>query len=81
MTVVVVSDFAYVNGGAARIAVDTAVGVAGKGIRTIFFAAVGPVAAELTAAGVDVICTDQQECLNYPSRLKGAIVGLWKRMA
>ncbi len=81
MTVVIVSDFAYVNGGAARIAVDTAVGVAGKGIRTIFFAAVGPVAAELTAAGVEVICTDQQECLNYPSRLKGAIVGLWNRKA
>ena len=81
MTVVVVNDFAYVNGGAARIAIYTAAGVARKGIRTIFFAAVGPVAAELTDAGVEVICTDQKECLNYPSRLKGAIVGLWNRKA
>jgi glycosyltransferase involved in cell wall biosynthesis len=80
-TVVVVNDFAHVEGGAAQVALTTALGLAERGLRVVFVAAVGPVDPRLIQAGVDVHCLDQQSVLGDPHRLRAAVQGLWSREA
>jgi glycosyltransferase involved in cell wall biosynthesis len=82
MTVVVLADFAYVNGGAGRIALDSAKGLAQRGHRVILFTAVGPLADDLRATpGLTHVCLDQQDVWRDPNRLRAAIHGLWNRTA
>ncbi len=81
MRVVVVNDFAHVNGGAAAVAIDSAVGLARRGHRVSFFAAVGPVDDRLPDAGVEVVCTGQHEVVRDPSRVRAACQGLWNTAA
>lgn len=76
-TVVVVNDFAHVEGGAAQVALTTALGLAARGLRVILVAAVGPVDPGLPAAGIDVHCLDQPSLLADPHRLGAALRGLW----
>jgi glycosyltransferase involved in cell wall biosynthesis len=77
MRVVVVSDFAHVNGGAAAVAIDSAVGLACRGHQVSFFSAVGPVDDRLGHAGIEVICAGQHEILKDPSRLRAVRQGIW----
>lgn len=74
---VIVNDFGHVNGGAAQICIADAIAFARAGRRVIFFCAVGPVTPDLAAAGVEVICLDQQEIALEPDRLRAAGQGLW----
>lgn len=81
MRVIVVNDFAHVNGGAASVAVASAKGLARKGHQVSFFSAVGPVDPELREAGVNIICTGQHEILKDPDRFRAASQGLWNTAA
>jgi len=81
MRVVVVSDFAHVNGGTAAVAIDSAIGLACRGHRVSFFSAVGPVDNRLRDAGVEVVCTGQHELLEDPNRLRAVCQGLWNPSA
>ena len=45
--VIVVSDYAHVTGGAAKVAINSAIGLAETGLDVHYFAAVGPVAESL----------------------------------
>ena len=42
-TVVIINDFAYINGGAGKVAFTSAKALSSMGIRTILFSAVAPV--------------------------------------
>ena len=43
MQVVVVADHAHINGGQAKVSIESAIGLAGRGHEVTYFAAVGPV--------------------------------------
>ena len=59
MTVVVLADFAFVNGGAGRIALDSAKGLARRGHDVILFTAVGPIAEDLRSVrGLTNVCLE-----------------------
>jgi glycosyltransferase involved in cell wall biosynthesis len=77
MTIVVLSDFAHVNGGAAQVALSSAAALAGRGHRVVLFSAVGPIADELRRGVVEVVCTGQQEILADPNRFRAAVQGIW----
>jgi glycosyltransferase involved in cell wall biosynthesis len=78
MTVVVTADFAYVNGGAARIAIDSAKGLAAHGHDVVLFTAVGPVDADLAAVPrLRVICLGQRDVWDDPNRMRAAVHSLW----
>lgn len=81
MQVVVVNDFAHVNGGAASVAIASAVGLARRGHKVTFFSAVRPLDSGLSAAGVEVICTGQHEILKDPNRIRAACQGVWNSTA
>jgi glycosyltransferase involved in cell wall biosynthesis len=79
--IMVINDFSHVNGGAAKVALASAIGLAHRGHRVIFFSAVGPDDAAAEAAGVTVIRTDQHDVLQDPNRIRAAMQGIWNTRA
>src|SRR2546421_11339415 len=77
MNVVVVNDYAYVNGGASRVALLSALSLAQRGVGVTFFAGVGPASDDLKQSAINVRVLDRA---SYSDR--GAIfAGLWGRDA
>lgn len=81
VTVVVLNDYCHVNGGASRIAVDEAVGLAAAGHEVIFLGATGPVCEELQHSGAEVVCLNQPELLEAGRTPSVMVQGLWNRAA
>jgi glycosyltransferase involved in cell wall biosynthesis len=81
LNVVLCLDHAFVSGGQAKVAFDSAIGLKQAGHRPIVFAAAGPVDEALTAAGVEVVCLGQSDLLGNPSRIAAAVQGTWNKPA
>lgn len=82
MNVLVLNDFAFVNGGASKIALRSAVELSRLGHRVILFTSVGPVEPELQdVTGLEVICLNQLDLVNDPSRVHAFTQGLWNSIA
>ena len=77
LRVILIFDYASITGGAAKSALESAMGLARRGHHVTLFSAVGPVWPKLAEAGVEVICLDQFDHLNDPNRVRSAISGLW----
>ncbi len=77
--IVIVYDYAYVNGGAADVAIQSAIGLAEK-YKVHFFSAVGPVCEELKQSKVRVECLGMDD-INTGSRIKAIVNGVWNRYA
>lgn len=76
MRIVIVLDVAHVNGGQAKVAIDSALGLKARGHEIVYFAAVGPVAPELEAAGIEVHCLGQSELVKDGSKAAAALRGI-----
>lgn len=81
MRVIVVNDHAHINGGAAKVAIDSAKGLARRGHEVAFFAAVGPVEPSLTKAAVEVVLLDQPDVLSAGSLARFGAQWLWNGAA
>ena len=82
MRAIILNDFAYVNGGAGQIAIDTAVMLAASGINTCLFTAVGPVDDQIkNINNLRIVCLNQQDILHDPHRLRAVFQGVWNRLA
>lgn len=79
--VIIVNDYGYIEGGASRIAHETALALKEQGLNVIFFCAVSPVSNELKNAGIEVICLNQDDILHEKSRIKGALRGINNKKA
>lgn len=79
--VIVVNDQAHINGGQAKVAIETAKGLSERGLNVTFFAAVGPVDQSLEASGVRVVCLNQKDILSEPNRIKALTKGIWNASA
>lgn len=73
--VVIVNDFNYVQGGASKVAIDTAKLLIQQGIKVYFFSAVNKI--EENISGIEYISTNQNEALKEKNKIKGAINGLY----
>jgi glycosyltransferase involved in cell wall biosynthesis len=81
LKVVIVNDYAYVNGGASKVAITSAKALAKQGLSVHFFAATGPTAADLLGtANLTVTCLDTIP-YNQRSGARGLVPGLWDRAA
>jgi glycosyltransferase involved in cell wall biosynthesis len=77
-TIVVLNDNARITGGADKIALASACGLARRGYAVHLLTAVGPVSPELLQIpGLQVTCTDQFDILHDPKRSRAAVQGLW----
>jgi glycosyltransferase involved in cell wall biosynthesis len=79
--VVLVADHASINGGQAKVAIESALGLAGRGIRVSLFAAVGPVDPRLEPAGIRVVCLEQDDVTTARSKLAFAAQAIWNGAA
>lgn len=77
--VIIVNDFDYINGGAAKVAIDWARILKEEGHNIVFFSAVHQEQDKVD--GIRYVCTNQAECLRDPSKLKGALRGLYNKKA
>ncbi len=78
MNVIIVNDFAFVNGGAGQIGINLARKLTKFGDKVILFAAVGPIENELLQINnLEIICLNQYDILHDPSRVRAAIQGVW----
>ncbi|MGI4758806.1 MAG: glycosyltransferase family 4 protein [Janthinobacterium lividum] len=78
MNIVIISDFAFVEGGASKVALSSARALAMSGHRVILFTAVGPIAPEIQhIEGLEVHCLHQHEILKDPNPTRAAAVGIW----
>lgn len=73
--IIVVYDYAYINGGAAKVAIQGAVGLSKK-YHVCYFATVGPTCDELVKSNVEVKCLNIND-INSGSRIKALINGIW----
>jgi len=75
--VIILNDYATITGGSTAVAVASAIGLAGRGVRVTYFSCVGPVAAELLATpNLDVVCLDQPEIAKDSNPLRALASGL-----
>jgi len=77
--IIIVNDFDYINGGAAKVAIDWARILKEKGHNIVFFSAVHQEQDKIE--GVRYVCTNQAECLKDSSKIKGALRGLYNKKA
>lgn len=81
MRIVIVCDHAHINGGQAKVAIDSAKGLARRGHGVDFFAAVGPVDQGLAAAGVAVTLLEQPDVASTASLTRFGVQWLWNAPA
>ncbi|UCC45365.1 MAG: glycosyltransferase family 4 protein [Candidatus Zixiibacteriota bacterium] len=81
LTVVIVNDFGYVNGGASQVALSSAVELARREHDVRLFTAVGPVSPEVAESRLKVTFLDQHEIISDPKRARAGIQGIWNRRA
>jgi glycosyltransferase involved in cell wall biosynthesis len=80
--VVIVHDYAHVNGGASLVALSSAEGLARRGQKVHLFSAVGPVDKKLAQTpNLTVHCLGIGDLLGESSRLRAFTQGLWNRGA
>lgn len=81
MNVIIINDTAHVNGGAAKVAIQEAVGLADRGHHIYFVCAVQPIAQELTHPNISIICSQQHDLLANPSHVEAFVQGWWNTKA
>jgi len=81
LQVVIINDFAHINGGASQVAISSAIQLAKLGNDVTFFASVGPISPDLIFCGVRVILLDQFEIAKDPNRVRAALQGIWNLKA
>lgn len=74
-TVVVVNDFNYIQGGASKVAIDTARILNEEGLEVYFFSAVNK--KEENIDGIKYVSTNQNEALKEKNKIKGALNGIY----
>ncbi|KUL96252.1 hypothetical protein DK26_05130 [Bosea sp. WAO] len=81
MRVVVVSDFGAVNGGAAKVAIESARGLAELGVDVVFACAIGPVSDRLDHPRITVARYPGEEVWQVGSKIVAARQGIWNAAA
>ncbi len=79
--IVILNDYAWVQGGAAQVAVESAHALAEEGFNVSYVYGVGPVDPRLVHDNIKLFCLGLYDLLGDPSRLRAAINGLWNYRA
>ena len=77
MRVIVLSDYGYVSGGAAQVAIRSLNGLAEAGLDVVFVTSVGPVDPSIDRTLVKVVNFGFHDLLGNQSRIQAAVRGIW----
>ncbi|AJY51429.1 MULTISPECIES: glycosyltransferase [Halomonadaceae] len=75
--IIIINDYARVEGGAAKVAISSALGLALAGYKVSYVFAVGPASNDLIHPNIQLIDLKQYDLLDNPSRKDAAIRGVW----
>ncbi|QEL21834.1 glycosyltransferase family 4 protein [Bosea sp. F3-2] len=81
MRAVIISDFGSVNGGAAKVAIESARGLAEAGVEIVFACAIGPVSDRLDHPLISVERFAGEDIWQVGSKLAAARQGIWNARA
>lgn len=81
MRCVIISDFGSVNGGAAKVAIESARGLAEAGVDIVFACAIGPVSDRLSHPRIEIAMFPGEEIWKVGSRIAAARQGIWNAPA
>jgi len=81
LSVIVLNDFGWVNGGQSKVAIDSALQLKSSGLDVCFVAGRGPVDERLVGQGVECHVVGEHDILSDPSRTRAALTGIWNRSA
>lgn len=79
--IIVLNDFGHVNGGAGKVALDSAVALSERGYNVTVLCCVAPVEKRLVNHAISVVCTGQKEIRSDPNRLRAFSQGIWNSRA
>ena len=78
--IIIIHENGSTNGGSAKIAIQTAIGLGKKGFKVTYFCATNPVDEKLTNMLDEIVCLNQLE-IKDNSKFRGAIQGIWNKKA
>ncbi len=79
--VIIVCDYAYIEGGAAKVAINTAVSLAqNTELNVIFFAGCGKACSDLTDSNVTVVELGLYDLLGNPSKINAMVKGIYNSL-
>jgi glycosyltransferase involved in cell wall biosynthesis len=81
LSIVIVSDHGWVNGGQSKVAIDSALALRSRGLDICFVASCGPLDERLQNAGIECHVLGDHDILTDPNRLRAAASGIWNRAA
>lgn len=81
MRIILVADHAYINGGQAKVSLESALGLSRRGHEVVLFAAVGPADPRLAAAGIRTVLLDQTDVTQARSLARFGVQWLWNAPA
>lgn len=80
INIIILNDYASVQGGAAKVAIESAIGLAEAGNNVTFIFGCGSLDYKLgNTVNVNCINLKQQDLISNPSKVDAAITGLWNR--
>lgn len=81
MNILIINDFSFIDGGASKVAIESAIGLKEKCHNVILFTAVQPIMMQLQKSNITIISTNQLDILKNTKRIESAIQGLWNSKA
>jgi len=82
LKILVLSDYAFIKGGAEKVAILSSIGLADRGHEVVFFSAVGPADPDLAESKIKkTIVLGQKDILDDPDRLKAMFSGIYNSEA
>ena len=77
--VILVNDFAHIQGGADAVAITSAIALAQRGVRVVFFSAVPPIEKKLREIGINIICLEKEDILHDRNRVNAIVKGIYDK--
>lgn len=81
LNVVILCDHGWINGGQAKIAIDSALSLRRRGLDICYIAGCGPLDERLRRSGIECHVVGDHDILSDPNRARAAASGIWNREA
>jgi glycosyltransferase involved in cell wall biosynthesis len=81
LSAIILNDHGWINGGQAKVAIDSALNLQQAGLDVCFVAGTGPLDERLVQAGIECHVAGSHDILSDPKRLRAASRGLWNGRA
>lgn len=79
LSVIILNDHGWINGGQAKVAIDSALHLKRAGLDVCFIAGAGPLDERLVQSGIECHVAGKHDLWSDPNRFRAATRGIWNR--